>query len=340
MRLFVRVAEAMSFSGAARAMDISVGVASRQVASLEQYLQTPLLRRTTRRVTLTQAGESYLKHCRTILSSVDEAEAEARATSAKPAGILRVHAPPAIGRYYLLPAIGRYREACPDVQVSLTVGNSPPQMPAAEFDVSIVTVHALPDSSFVGVRLAHTCSVLCVAPRYMKRHPEILAPSELGNHSFVSIEPALTASIELPLLGPNGYVPARARADICVNSTESAVSALELGMGIGTLPLAAAFEPIRNGRLMRVLPHYTLHDVNVFAIFPSAHFLDAKIRTWLDLLKIHFLEIAKQEKALLATALLPAAPKPAQVSHMQPFPVQTGWPDALATRHALLASNP
>lgn len=313
MRLFVRLAETMSFSSAARAMAMSVGTVSRNVSDLEAHLQTRLLQRTTRRIALTHAGKRYLVRCNAILASLDEAEAEVRTTRVQPAGELKIQASSAIGRYYIVPAIGHYREIYPDVRITLALADSPPVLLADGFHIAILAAPAFQNASFASVQLGRTCSVLCAAPGYLKSRPDIMTPADLSAHPFVGMkdgaEHNLTDPIELVLSSPAGEVAVPVRPGFCVNSMESTASALELGMGIGALPLPAAIEPIRMGRLARVLPEHTSQTLSVFAIFPSTHYLDVKVRTWLDLLKLRFQEAAKYEQAIvgeiLAAALSP-----------------------------------
>ncbi|WP_229011801.1 LysR family transcriptional regulator [Paraburkholderia gardini] len=303
MRLFVRVAEDLSFTSAARSLTMSIGVASRLITELEQHLETRLLHRTTRQIALTQAGRRYLGRCRAILASVDEAEAEARAVHLQPAGRLHVHASPSIGRHYLVPAIGQYQQQYPHVHVALSLSDENMDLLEDGFDTAIVAMPALRDSSFIGVNLRETYSVLCAAPGYLRRDTTVETPFDLEAHPFVSFTPAFTESVDLALVDANdASVIVTTKPAFCVNTLESAASALELGMGIGALPLHVAVEAIGAGRLVRVLPHYRLQPLTLYALFPSRQFLDAKVRTWLDHLKIHFEGAARREESILAEA--------------------------------------
>ncbi|TDN61104.1 LysR family transcriptional regulator [Paraburkholderia sp. BL10I2N1] len=301
MRLFVRVAEDMSFTSAARSLTISIGVASRLITELEQHLQTRLLHRTTRQIALTQAGKRYLSRCRAILASIEEAEAEARAVHLQPAGRLKVHASPTIGRHYLVPAVRHYQRTYPRVQVALTLSDASSALLEDGFDTAIVALPALRDSSFVGVNLGETYSVLCAAPGYAKRDVSVDEPADLASHAFVGFGPALADAVDIALIDQHGVtVDIPVQPAFCVNTVEAVASALELGMGIGALPLHVAVDAISSGRLVRFLPDYHLQPLTVYALFPSRQYLDAKVRTWLDHLKAHFLEAARREAAVLS----------------------------------------
>jgi DNA-binding transcriptional LysR family regulator len=245
MRLFVRVAEDMSFTSAARSLTISIGVASRLIAEAERHLQTRLLHRTTRQIALTQAGKRYLARCRAILASIDEAEAEARAVHLQPSGRLNVRASPTIGRHYLVPAVRQYQRAWPSVQVALTLSDASLDLLDHGFDTASVAMPALRDSSFVGVSLAETYSVLCAAPGYVKRNMPVDTPFDLTSYASVSFAAALADSVDLALIDADGVtVSVSTKPAFCVNTVESVASALELGMGIGALPLHVAVDAI------------------------------------------------------------------------------------------------
>jgi DNA-binding transcriptional LysR family regulator len=288
MRTFAQVAEESSFSSAARSLNISTGAVSRLISELEQHLATRLLHRTTRQMALTQAGRVYLVRCRAVLEAISEAEAEARSVHLEPAGSLKVHASPSLGRHYLIPAVKEYTRTHPSVHVSLTLSEPSSHSLEEGFDTAILAIPALRDSSLVGVQLGETYSVLCAAPSYLQACVAPEVPAALAQLSFISNASALTHALELELKGPQGSEWVSVRPSLCVNSFASVASALEIGMGIGALPLHDAAESLRAGRLVRVLPQYQLEHLNIYALFASKLFLDAKVRTWLDHLKTFF----------------------------------------------------
>lgn len=298
MRIFARVTEEMSYTSAAHAFNISTGAVSRLVSELEQHLSTRLLHRTTRQIALTHAGRLYLEKCRAILDAIGEAEAEARSIHLQPTGCLRVRASPSLGRSFLIPAIKEYQRKYPTVQLALTFEESTSQSLEERFDTAILALPRLRDSSLVGVQLGETYSVLCAAPIYLGAHSDLTAPSELEAHAFVSDSSTFVDSAELELYGPEGPERALVRPSLCVNSLASVAAALELGMGVGALPLHAAMGALQSGCLVRVLPKYHLEKLKIYALFASKLFLDAKIRTWLDHLKAFFAEASQRQNAL------------------------------------------
>lgn len=171
MRIFVCVANANSFTAAARLLNTTIPQVSRAIAALEAHLHTRLLNRTTRRLALTEAGERYLHRCRSILGYLDEAEAEARDANVNPSGCLRVHCAVSLGQHYLVPAFAKYRQRYPDVLLDMTLSQRAPALVDEGFDVSVVVGDdELPSSGLIGVRLGETFGVLCASRDYLDRH--------------------------------------------------------------------------------------------------------------------------------------------------------------------------
>ena len=287
MRIFVGVAEARSFTEAARQFDATTGFISRSVSELESHLRTRLLNRTTRRVALTEAGERYLGRCQAILSSVDEAEAEASAAQAKPAGVLRVHAMSSLGQNYLVPAIAAYQACFPSVTVDLTLSQSLPDLLEDGYDVALrLWPGTLPDSNYISHRLGVVHSVLCAAPSYLERHGQPASVDDLERHACLQVALPIFPADRWVLTGPDGEREVRLPdGRFKVNAADALAVALHEGMGIGALPTLSARSSFENGTLVRVLPGYHLQQLNIFMIYPSRQYLDAKIRTWIEFVR-------------------------------------------------------
>jgi DNA-binding transcriptional LysR family regulator len=255
------------------------------VADLEAHLHARLLHRTTRRVALTEAGERFLLRCQRILSELDQAEAEARDAQAKPMGRLRVHSMTSFGIRYVVPLVARYVEEYPLVNVDLTLRQDPPDLLEEGFDVSLVLAKSLADSNHVSQRLGTAYSIACASPEYLGKHgvPEKL--SDLDDHSCLQLVVPMGAKEAWLFDGPDGQEEYRLKEDrFRVNIPEAMVAAISAGMGIGVLPAPLVSAELASGRLARVLPDYRSDERNIYAIYPSRQFLDAKIRTWVDFL--------------------------------------------------------
>jgi DNA-binding transcriptional LysR family regulator len=288
MRFFVAVAQSGSFTAAAELLDTTTTNVSKAVSSLEARLQTRLINRTTRRLALTEAGLRYLQRCEKILDEVREAEEEAGTAHVMPVGRLKIHAMGAIGNHYVIDAIAKYREVHPSVMFDLTLTNRLPDLLEEGYDMSIVLARDLPDSGFVAQRLGITYSILCASPAYLKKrgHPD--SPGALGSHDCLRIVNTIMPAGNWVFEGPEGVETVNIPlSPFHVNTADAMTVAITSGMGIGIQPIASAVDGLRAGTLVRVLPEYHFEEFNLFAIYPSRKFVDAKIKTWVEFLKVY-----------------------------------------------------
>lgn len=299
MRVFVRVVEAGSFTAAAQSLNTTTGAMSRAVSELEAHLRTRLLNRSTRRLALTPAGEIYLKRCQQILADVDNAEEEASGAHERPSGTLRMYSYASIGQHYVLPAISRYRALYPQVAVELTLSQQMPDLFEGSADVAVVGASALPNSDLVSLLLGTTFSILCASPAYIDAHDAPKTLADLQHHDCLLLKTPAFPTCDWTLDGPNGSEVLQVSGPVQVNIAESLIVAIREGMGIGMLPLYAAIDGLRTGSLVRVLPEYTLQKMNVYALYPSRKFIDAKTRTWVEFLRTHLPQVIARDVALL-----------------------------------------
>ncbi|ANB72209.1 LysR family transcriptional regulator [Paraburkholderia phytofirmans OLGA172] len=300
MRVFVRVVEAGSFTAASESFNSTTGAMSRAVSDLEAYLRTRLLNRSTRRLSLTTAGERYLERCRYILAEVDAAAEEASGAQERPVGALKMHSFASIGQHYVLPAIAKYRALYPQVTVELTLSQRMPDLFEGNSDVAVVAASSLPDSELVSHLLGSTFSVLCASPAYVSAHGAPNQPCDLARYECLTLNTPAFPINEWLLEGPAGSELMRVNGQVQVNIAESLIVAIREGMGIGILPAYAAVDGLRDGTLVRVLPSHTLQRTNIYAIYPSRRFVDAKIKTWVEFLRSHLPGVIERDQALLA----------------------------------------
>ncbi|MFI8222301.1 LysR family transcriptional regulator [Pseudomonas sp. NPDC085632] len=286
MRFFVAVAQSGSFTAAAELLDTTTTNVSKAVSALEARLHTRLINRTTRRLALTEAGLRYLQRCERILDDVREADEEAGTAQTLPVGRLKIHAMSAIGNHYVIDAIARYREIHPTVMFDLTLTNRVPDLLEEGYDMSIVLARELPDSGFVAQRLGITYSILCASPAYLEKRDIPHSPDALAEHECLRIVNTVMPVEHWTFEGPQGMetitIPV---SPFHINTADGMTIAIRKGMGIGIQPIASAVDGLRAGTLVRVLPEYRLEELNLFAIYPSRKFVDAKTRTWVDFLK-------------------------------------------------------
>jgi DNA-binding transcriptional LysR family regulator len=305
MKAFVAVADTGSFTKAADQLPATLPVTSRLISELEGHLRTRLLNRTTRRIALTEAGQRYLERCREILASVAAAEAEASDAHATPAGTIRIHATSGIGQNHVIRAIAAYQARYPEVAVDLTLSPRVPDLLEEGYDVAIrLAPDALPDSNFVSHHLGAMRGVLCAAPRYLEAHGMPRTVKDLASHSCLQLALPMFASDRWLLTGPEGEREFQLPASrFKVNMSDALAVALHEGMGIGTLPTLAIRSALQTGSLVRVLPDYHLQELNVYAVYASRQYLDAKIRTWVQFARKWIADAIRADDIVIADTL-------------------------------------
>ncbi len=301
MKIFAEIAEAGSFTGAAAQLDLTTGHVSRSISELEAHLRTRLLNRTTRRIALTEAGERYLNRCHAIIAAVNEAETEASGAHAKPVGTLKVHAMSSIGLNYVVPAVAAYQERYPAVTVDLTLSQNVPDLLEEGYDVALrVLPDVLPDSNYISHKLGTVQSVLCAAPSYLEMHGRPETVEDLSHHMCLQVALPIFPADRWVLIGAEGereFLLPHTRFK--VNVPDAMAAALHEGMGIGALPTLTVRSSFRNGSLSRVLPGYCLQHLNIYAVYASRQFLDAKIKTWIEFVKEWVGQALRQDDEIL-----------------------------------------
>jgi DNA-binding transcriptional LysR family regulator len=286
LRVFAAIADAGSLAGAARTLDLAPAVVTRTLAELEAHLGARLLQRTTRRVALTEAGGSYLESTRRVLSAIDEADAQAGASTAEPRGTVRVVSPASFAVHQIAPRLADFRALYPQLAIELT---TPGPLDAADegFDVTIVQLAQRPlEGDFVARRLARSHFVLCAAPAYLKRRGTPREPEDLLAHE--GLLPAVAAARrELTLQRGDGArritLPTPAPA-LASQQLEPLWAAALAGAGIAGLPSFMVADALRDGRLVRVLPEWLGATLTLYAAMPTRKHLPARTRAFVDFL--------------------------------------------------------
>lgn len=284
MVVFTKVVDSGSFAAAAEALQVSGAHVSRLVSDLEKHLETRLLQRTTRRLSLTESGERFLQRCREILEDVREATVEARGAHLNPRGRLRVHCMSGLG-VLITPLIARYSERYPDVSIALTLSQHNPDPLEESHDVVISIAHSLPDSALVSQTVGQLFSVPCAAPAYLAKRQVPEHPGQLLQHRRLHLQD-FQEDVWL-FKGQEGDIAVPSDGAFTTNVADAMVKATQEGMGISLLPFFSATQALRDGSLLRLLPDYKLRERNIFAVYPSRRFLDAKVRTWVDFIQTH-----------------------------------------------------
>jgi DNA-binding transcriptional LysR family regulator len=304
MRIFVRVVESGSFTRAAANEAMTTAQVSRAVTDLESRLRTRLLNRTTRRMALTEAGERYLENCKRILADIEQAEAEAGAAQANPSGKLRVYGGTSLGQHYVMPLIARYQQHQPEVAVDLTIAQPMPDIIEEGFDVAVVVAAELEDSALISQHLGSTAAILCASPAYLAARGVPQSFEELEGHTCLHLTDSSLPALQWASLDPQGeilhHLGHPGAMPLQVNNPEALALAIREGMGIGPLPLPVALPGLADGSLVHVLPKHWLEGLNIYALYASRRYLDAKIRTFVDFLREKVPRMLAEQEAALA----------------------------------------
>lgn len=280
LEVFVRVIAAGSMSTAARDLGLSPAVVSKRIKRLEDKLGTRLLQRTTRQISLTEAGQGFHERVLTVLGGLEEAEAFASGRSSEVNGTLKISASTSFGRMHVAPHLKPFMEAHPDLAIHLVLSDEFTDIVGGGFDLAI-RIAELNDSSLVARRLAPVRRVLCAAPSYLAAHgtPETL--DDLKKHRCLPAHNHESWRLE----GPTGPVTLRPEGMLITNSSEVLREAVIAGLGIALRSTWDVGAELKSGELVQVLPQYeSSRNVALSAVYPSRQFLPAKVRLFIDYL--------------------------------------------------------
>lgn len=280
MSLFVAAVEAGSLSAASRRAGIPLATVSRRLSELEKHLQTRLLNRSTRRLTLTDAGESYLVACRRILGQVSEAERAAAGEYSSPTGELAVTAPVVFGRLHVLPVVAGFLAAYPDVDVRLTLSDRIAQLAEEHIDLA-VRIGELPDSALVATRVGSIRRVVCASPAYLAEHGTPVEPRDLSSHDCVTFE-GLAGPAKWSFVAGKGEIAVPVHSRLQVNTAEAAIDAAVAGLGLTKVLSYQADAAVRAGILRLVLEPFEPPPWPVSLVYAGQGLLPVKLRAFLD----------------------------------------------------------
>jgi DNA-binding transcriptional LysR family regulator len=280
MSILVAVVEAGSLSAAARRLGTPLATVSRKVSELEGHLKTRLLNRTSRRLTLTDAGQSYVAACRRILEQVDEAERAASGEFSAPRGELMVTAPIVFGRLHVLPVATEFLAAYPEIKVRLALADRVVNLMEDHVDVAL-RIGALPDSSLMATRIGVIRRVVCASPAYFAARgvPKTLA--DLAAHDCIGFDVLTTAEAWTFEQGRSEIsVPISAR--LTVTTAEAVVDAAISGVGIARVLSYQAAHALRDRRLALALVDFEPAPWPVHLVYTGGRMLPLKLRAFLD----------------------------------------------------------
>lgn len=274
------VADAGSFAEAARRLRLSPAAATRAVGALEDRLGTRLITRTTRSLSLTEAGLGYLAHARRILADFGEAERLAAGSTGSPHGHLRLTAPLTFGRMHLMPVLAEFLEAQPKVTATLVTLDRVANLVDEGFDVAI-RIAQLPDSTIVARRIGEVRRILVASPDYLARHGRPAGPTDLPEHAVVAFD-GLFPGGEWRFVHDGRARSIGVRARLTVNDALAAISAAERGEGITAALSYMVASQLATGTLVKLLEELSPPAVPVQIVYPHSRLVAPKIRAFID----------------------------------------------------------
>jgi DNA-binding transcriptional LysR family regulator len=304
MSLLVTSVEAGSLSAASRRLGVPLATVSRNISELEAHLKTRLLTRSSRRLSLTDAGQSYVAACRRILEEVGEAERAAAGEYSAPKGDLVITAPIVFGRLRVLPVVTQFLQSYSDIDIRMVLSDRAVNLVEDRVDVA-VRIGALPDSSLVATRVGTIRRIVCGSPGYFARRGVPQSPHKLAAHDCVTFEGPMPGD---RWVFPSGRseVPVPIHSRLIVNTAEAAIDAAVAGIGVTRVLSYQAEAALRAGSLALALEQFEPVPWPVNLVYPGGRMLPLKLRAFLDFaaprLKLALSEASDSSRSLRGQA--------------------------------------
>lgn len=285
MGLFVRIVETGSFSAAAREFGTTQPSVSRQLHALERRLGARLLNRTTRHLTLTDAGRVFYDDCRQIVASVEAAEGNVGALQATLRGTLKINTSVALGQEFVAPLIQKFLRLHANLSVDLILNERFVDLVEEGIDVA-VRFGELRDVNVVARRLGQTRRVMVATPGYLRKHGIPKMPSDLATHNCILFTYPPTS--DWTLIGSQGEIKVRVTGSFKANNGLVIRGAILNGLGVGWIPEALIHDKLAAGVVREVLTEYRMQPIDVHALYASTRHLPVKVRAFVDFMKEEF----------------------------------------------------
>ena len=296
MRVFISVVDLGSQSAAADHLGLSRPVVSRYLAELEDWVGARLMQRTTRRLSLTAAGQEPLPRCRQMLELAGDLQAADSAPNEAPRGEQRISVSTSFGQAQLTDAMAEYVKRYPGVKIDLQMLDRTVNLVDERIDLAIRTSNDL-DPNLIARRLTVCRSVICASPAYLREHPAPLQVQELAEHNCLTHSYFGRSLWHFEVAGESISVPVQ--GNISANEAMTLQRAALAGTGIAMLPTYQAADALRRGELVRLLPQAKPRELNLNAVYTSRKHMPATLRSMLDFLAERFSAEPEWDRDLL-----------------------------------------
>ncbi|WP_375753570.1 LysR family transcriptional regulator [Vibrio sp. HN007] len=281
--VFVAVIECGSFSAAAQQLGMTKSAVSKRISVLEDNLGVRLFSRTTRKLSLTEAGERFSDYARNSVALAEDGFSALSHFQGKPKGTLKINAPMTFSRLHLVPFIKEFLENYPDIKVILSMDDKVVNMVEGGFDVGL-RIGELQDSSLVARKLVDCKSVVCASPQYIEQNGRPETPADLSNHNCIYYS-LFQAGVEWTFYQEKQKIKIEPRGNFIVNNSDAIAQVLLDGLGICQMPTFIVAEYLSSGKLVTVLDGYDLPEHAIYAVYPERKHLPEKVKVFINFMK-------------------------------------------------------
>jgi len=283
--VFAKVAENQSFTKAAQELGMEKSTVSTKVSLLEKRLGTRLLNRTTRLVTLTEAGQGYYQFCRQMVESASEADHFAETFTNQPQGVLRISVPMDFGQLLVQQLIKPFMQAYPNVKVDLCVIDREVNLIAERFDLALrIGPGTLKDSNLVGKKLFDIQMAMFASPDFLSEHGEPHNLSDLQHYPFIIFSKEHESVFQFDRFFNADNIE-DINGNLKINDMLTCKEAAMAGLGISILPVEVVQDEVATNKLKQIIPESNLQLMTLFAVYPSRHWIPSKLKVFLEFLE-------------------------------------------------------
>lgn len=287
MSVFARVVELGSFARAADRLELSTSAVSRQVADLEAHLQTRLLNRTTRKLSLTESGHAFYERCIQVLADLDEAEQAAAQTSLVPRGTIKLTCGHSFGLLHLAPAMAEYLARNPEVKFDVSLSDRVVDLVEEGFDLG-VRIGALGPANLIARKLGETRLIACASRDYLRKHGTPKTPEDLAHHNCVTYDYVPDSNLWRFRGAEGKEVSVTVSGNVHANNGDLLTQAAVAGIGVVYEPEFIVGEALKAKQLVRLLAEFEPPPLGIYAVYASRKHLSAKVRSFVDFLAERF----------------------------------------------------
>jgi DNA-binding transcriptional LysR family regulator len=309
LEVFAKAATTGSFSAAGRAMGISQTMVTKHIAALEARLGVKLFHRSTRRLSITEAGRHYLEASERILTDMDAAEAAIAADRIEPRGLLRLNAPVSFGTRQIAPLLSEFAKLHPHVTVELGLNDRLVDLAEEGWDL-VIRIGSLSDSNLIARRIAPCRTVVCAAPAYLRAHGTPRTVADLPAHNCLGYTLSRLTGVGRWTFGARAEIPIEVSGNLRANNGDALLAAAIAGQGIIYQPSFIVADDLRSGALVALaLDHPTLELGGIYAVYLPDRHPAAKVRAFIDFIaaRIMIEPPWDRELSLPNAAVLPRA---------------------------------